>query len=117
MVQFYQTLYQWKTDTTSYMLTLYLIKTFEYFSLFVDRNANTSVTNLQYQPIIFLFQCHSDALTAFRIFKSIWKQVINNQFQIIRIKKFLFIFQFGMESISNLFVACQFIIEQEVILY
>ena len=116
-MQFHQTLYQWQSDTTSYVLTLYLIETFEYFPLLVDRNTNTGVTNLQYQPIVFLFQRNSNALPAFCIFESIWKQVINDQFQIIRIEKFLFLFQFGVESISNLLVACQFIVEQEIILY
>ena len=62
-----------KTDTSIETIGRRLIKTFEYFSLFVDGNTNTGITNLQYQPIIFLFQCHSNALTAFRIFESIWK--------------------------------------------
>ena len=60
-----------KTDTSIETIGRRLIKTFEYFSLFIDGNTNTGITNLQYQPIIFLFQCHSNALTAFRIFESI----------------------------------------------
>ena len=107
------------------MLTLYLIEAFEYFPLLVDRDANAGITNLQYQPIVFLFQRNSNALPAFCIFESNISHELRTPLtlilaplqEIIRIEKFLFLFQFGVESISNPLVACQFIVEQEIILY
>ena len=99
------------------MFTFDLVETLEYFSLFIDRNTYTGITDLQHQIIIFFLQRDSNALAAFCIFESIRKQVVYYQFQIIRIEKYLFIFQIGMESISYLFVACQFIIKQKIFLY
>ena len=116
-MQLYQTLYQWKTDTASHVLAFNLIEAFEYLPLFVDRNTDTGITDLQYQIVIFLFQGNSDTLSAFRIFESIWKQVVDYQFQIIGIEQHFFVFQLGMESIGYLFMTCQLIIEQEIIMY
>ena len=117
VVQIDQTLYQRQSDAASYMLAFYLIEAFEHFTLLIDRNAGTGVAHLQYQPVVFLFQGNGDTLSVVRIFESIGQKIVDNQFQIVRVEKFLFFFQIGVESVVYLFVACQLVIIQEVLAY
>ena len=99
------------------MLAFYLIEAFEHFTLLIDRNAGTGVAHLQYQPVVFLFQGNGDTFSVVRIFESIGQKIVDNQFQIVRVEKFLFFFQIGVESVVYLFVACQLVIIQEVLAY
>ena len=71
MMQFYQTLNQRQAYTASFMSTFRLIKTLKYFFLFFRRNTDTRINHLQNKIIIFFIKTYGNALSFFRIFKSV----------------------------------------------
>lgn len=67
------------------MLVVYLVEAFEYFALFVERNAVSRIFDLEKQFMVLFFQCNGDAFAFTGIFKGIGQQVVYDKLHVIRV--------------------------------
>ena len=93
------------------MLIIYLIKAFEYFSLFVDGNTVSCIFYPEKQFMVLFLQCNSDAFALTGIFEGVGKQVVYNQFHIIRVAENLASLDIGIEVIGYSLALRQTVVE------
>ena len=107
VMQFYQTLHQRQTDSTTYMFLIHLIKTFKNQPLFFYRNACSCILHFQQKITRCFTGPKHDTITGRSVFEGIRQQIIQNQFNVFFITPHVSPFQIRIQPIIYLFGFCQ----------